>query len=80
MLIKKLDVSIVDPPCNLLANLVRAATLNHVQSCPTILRLSTRRRANKQGVLEFALKPVLLDIVGQSSRDFPVNKRSALSG
>lgn len=79
MLVKKFDVSIVDPLCDLLAHLMRTATLNHVQSGPPILRLGPRGRAHEEGVLEFALQLILLDVVGQSGRDFSVNTHEARS-
>lgn len=40
MLVKKLNISGVDSLCNLLSDLVRASTLNHVESGPAILGLS----------------------------------------
>lgn len=51
MLIKELDLTIIDPLGNLLANLMRTPTLNHVQSRPAVLCLGTRRGTNEQGVL-----------------------------
>jgi hypothetical protein len=64
MLIEKLDVAVVDTLSNLFANLMRRPALNHVQACPSILRLGTRRCANEQVVLELPLEVVLLDMVG----------------
>jgi hypothetical protein len=64
MLVKELDIAIVDPLCNLLANLMRRPALNHVQPRPSVLRLRTRRRANEEVVFELALEVVVLDVVG----------------
>jgi hypothetical protein len=64
MLVEELDVTVVDPLCNLLANLMRRPALNHIQARPSVLRLSTRRGANEEVVLELALEIVLLNMVG----------------
>jgi hypothetical protein len=64
MLVEELDVAIVDTLCNLFSNLMWRPALNHVQARPSILSLGTRRRADKEVVLELALEIVLLDMVG----------------
>lgn len=72
MLIKELDIAIVDSLCDLLSDLVRAAALNHVQARPAILRLRTGRGAHEEVILELALEVVLLDVVCQSDGHLPV--------
>lgn len=72
MLIEELDVAIVDTFCNLLADLMRRPTLNHVQTSPSVLSFSARRRTDEKIVLQLALKVVLFDMVGQGGRDLPV--------
>jgi hypothetical protein len=64
MFIEELDIAIVDPLCNFLANLMRRPALNHVQPRPSVLRLRARRRANKEVVFELALEVVVLYVVG----------------
>lgn len=63
MLIKELDIPIINPLCNLLAHLMWRASLNHIQPRPSILRLRARRRANEEVILELALEVILLDMV-----------------
>lgn len=63
MLIEEFDVAIIDALCNLFSNLMRRPALNHVQSRPSVLRLSARRRANEEIVLELSLEVILLDMV-----------------
>lgn len=72
MLIEEFDVAIVDPSRNLFSNLMRRPALNHIQSRPSVLRLSARRRANKKIVLELALKIILLNMVCKSCGNLPV--------
>lgn len=71
MLIKELDVAIVDSLGDLLSDLVRAAALDHVQLRPAVLRLRAGGRAHEQIVLELALQVVLLDVVCQSNGNLP---------
>jgi len=47
VLVKEVDPPLVDSLCDLLANLVRTTSLDHVQSRPSILSLGPRRRADK---------------------------------
>lgn len=62
MFVEKLDVPVVDALCNLLADLMRAPSLNHVVPRPSILRLSARAGSDKKVVLEFPLQTILLDV------------------
>jgi hypothetical protein len=64
MLVKELDIAIVNPLCNFLAHLMRRASLNHIQPRPSVLRLRAGRRTDEEVVLELALEIVLLDMVG----------------
>lgn len=71
MLIEELNVAVVDSLGNLFSDLVRAATLDHVQLRPAVLRLGAGGRAHKQVVLELSLQVILLDMVCESNGDFP---------
>lgn len=71
MLIKKLDIAIVDALGDVLADLMRRAPLNHVQSRPSVLGLCAGRRADEQRVFLLSLEVVLLDVVREGSGDFP---------
>jgi hypothetical protein len=64
MFIEELDIAIIDPPGNLLADLMGTPPLNHIEPRPSILRLRARRGPNEQVVLELALEAILLDVVG----------------
>lgn len=72
MLVEKVDSSRVDSLGDVLADLVRASSVDHVESSPSVLRLGTGRGADEQGVLHLALEVVLLDVVGHSSGNLPV--------
>jgi hypothetical protein len=72
MLVEELNVAIVDTLRDLLTDLMRRPALDHVQSCPSVLRLSAGRCANEKVVLELTLEAVLLDMVGKGSWDLPV--------
>ena len=72
MLVEELDVAIVDAFCNLLADLMRRPTLDHVQTSPSVLSLSARRGTDKEIILHLALKVVLFYMIGQGGRDLPV--------
>jgi hypothetical protein len=63
MLVKELDVAIVNTLCNLLSNLMRRPALNHIQPRPTVLSLCSGRRANEEIVLELTLKAILFDVI-----------------
>ena len=55
MLIKELDIAIVNAFSNLLANLMRAPPLDHIQARPSVLGLGPRRGSNEEVVLELSL-------------------------
>lgn len=42
MLVEELDITVIDPFRNLLSNLVRRSSFNHIEARPSILRLSAR--------------------------------------
>lgn len=67
MLVKELDVAVVDSLCDIFADLVGASPLDHVVARPSVLGLGARRGTNEEVVLELALKAILLDMVGQCS-------------
>lgn len=71
MLIKELDIAVVDPLCDFLADLMGRASLDHVQSRPSVLGLRAGRRADEQRVFLLAFEVVLLDVVRKGSGDFP---------
>lgn len=71
MFVEELDAALIDAFGNVLADLVRRPALDHVESSPTVLRLSAGRRADEESVLELALQPVLLNVVGQEGRNLP---------
>lgn len=52
---QKIDPALVDTLGDLLANLMRTPPFDHIQPCPSILCLCTRRSTNKEGVLELPL-------------------------
>jgi hypothetical protein len=72
VLVEEVDATLVDTLGNLLADLVRASTVNHVQSCPAVLGLGTRRSTDEERVLELALEIILLDVIGHVSRHLPI--------
>lgn len=72
MLIKKVDLSIIQPLGNLLSDLVRTPPLNHVQRRPPVLCLSTGRSTHEQRVPELALQVVLFDMVCDGGGYFPI--------
>ena len=71
MLIEELDLAIVDALGDLLADLMRAATLDHVEFSPAVLRIRAGRGTHEEGVLQLALQVVLLDVIRQGGRDLP---------
>lgn len=71
MLIKELNLPTINPLRNLLSNLMRRPSFNHIQPGPPILRLRTRRRADEKIVLELTLKSILLDVVRQRRWNLP---------
>ena len=71
MFVEELDISVIDALGDLFPNLMRGSPFNHVQPGPSVLGLCPRRSSHKEVVLELSLKVVLLDMVGQCSRDLP---------
>jgi hypothetical protein len=71
MLIEKFDVSVVDTLRNLFPDLMRRSPLDHVQTCPSVLGLGTRRRTDEKVIFQLTLQVVLFNMVGQGSRDLP---------
>lgn len=71
MLVEELDVTVVDTAGNLLADLVRATALNHVELGPSVLSLRAGGGTDEEVVLELTLEVVLLDMVGESSGNLP---------
>lgn len=55
MLVEELYVAIIDTLGNLLSDLMRRATLNHIESRPAVLRLSSRRSTDEEIILQLAL-------------------------
>ena len=55
MLVEKDYSAFIDAFGNLVPNLMRTLTLDHVQPCPSVLRLCSAGRSHKQGVLELPL-------------------------
>ena len=79
MLVEEVDATLVDALGNVLADLVRSATGDHVESSPAVLGLGAGRGTDEEAVLELALEAVLLDVVSEHSRDLPVAHGLALS-
>jgi hypothetical protein len=71
MFIEKLDLTIVDSLGDFLSDLMRAATLNHVQACPAVLGISAGGSTDEQVILQLSLEVVLLDMVCESCGDDP---------
>ena len=79
MLVPEVYPAFVDTLGDVLADLVRRSSLNHVKPRPSIFSLGSARGADEQGVFELSLQIVLLDMIGQSSRDFSDECMSKLS-
>lgn len=71
MLIEELHLTRIDALGDLLADLMRTPTLDHVETRPAVLGLRARRRADEEGVLQLALERVLLDVVRQRRGNLP---------
>ena len=71
MLIKELDLAIVDSLGDFFSDLVRATSLNHVQAGPAVLGLCAGGSTDKQVVLQLSLEVVLLDMVCESNGSHP---------
>jgi hypothetical protein len=65
MLVEELDVPVVDPLGDVLADLVGSPALDHVESRPPVLRLRAAGGADKERILQLSLQVVLLDMVGK---------------
>ena len=76
MLVKELDLAIVDALGDFLADLMGAAAFNHVQTRPSALGLGSRGGANEEGIFQLTLQIVLLDVVGEGSGDHPDGRDS----
>jgi hypothetical protein len=76
MLVEELDPPLIDTLGNVLADLVRGTALDHIEGCPAIFCLGTRRSTDKEGVPQLALKVVLFDVVREEGRDFPTARIS----
>ena len=72
VLVEEVDATLVDTLGNVLADLVRRAALDHVESSPAVLSLGTGGGTDEKAVLELTLEAVLLDVVSEHSRDLPV--------
>jgi hypothetical protein len=72
VLVEEVDAARVDTLGDILADLVRASSVDHVERSPSVLGLGTSRGTDKERVLHLALEVVLLDIVGHSSRNLPI--------
>jgi len=70
VLVKEVDLALVDALGNGLANLVRASPLNHVERSPSAFSLGAGRSATEEAVAHFALKVVLLNMVCEEGGDF----------
>lgn len=69
VLVSEPNTTGIDSLLNVLADLVRVATIDHVQRCPSVFRLGTRRGTHKQVKLHLALKIVGLHMVGERRWD-----------
>lgn len=72
MLVEKVDTARVNTLGDVLADLMRASSVDHVERSPSVLGLGTSRCTDKERVLHLALEVVLLDIVGHSRRNHPI--------
>jgi hypothetical protein len=64
MFVKEFDVAVIDSFRNFFSNLMRAPPLNHVQTSPSVLGFGARRRADEEIVLQLALEPIFLYVIG----------------
>lgn len=72
VLVEKVDTARVNTLGDVLADLMRASSVDHVERSPSVLGLGTSRCTDKERVLHLALEVVLLDIVGHSRRNHPI--------
>lgn len=71
VLVEEVDTARVDALGNVLADLVRASAVDHVELGPSVLSLGAGGGADEQRVLELALEVVGLDIVGHGGGNLP---------
>lgn len=69
MFVEELDVSVVDALGDFFADLVRAASFDHVVARPSILGFGTRGSAHEEVVFKLALEVVLFHVLGQGGGD-----------
>jgi hypothetical protein len=72
MLIKEIDLAVVDTLGNFLSNLMRASTTDHVQLRPSVFSLGSRGGSDEETVFQLSLEIVFLDMVGKHGWNFPV--------
>ena len=71
MLVKEVDLAVVDTLGDGLSDLMGTSPLNHVEAGPPVLCLGAGRSTDEQAVPELALEVVLLDVIGEEGGDFP---------
>lgn len=64
MLIKELDIPIINALRNRFAHLMGSAAFNHVEVCPAVLGFGAGGGADEEGVFELALEGVGFYVVG----------------
>lgn len=74
MLVEEVDAALVDALGDILADLVRRPSLDHVEGSPAVLGLGTGRGADEEAVLELSLEVVLLDMVGEENGNLPAQE------
>jgi len=70
VLVTHADAALVDTGGNVLAGLIRPATVDHVEGCPAVFGLGTNGCADEQVEFPLALKVVLLNVVSKSNGDY----------
>lgn len=63
MLVKELDLPIVDSLGNFFSDLVRTPPFNHVQARPAVFRLRAGGSSHEEVILQLTFQFVLLDVV-----------------
>lgn len=71
MLIEELDIAGIKALGDFLADLMRAATLDHVQPGPAVLCFRAGRSSHEEGVLQLPLQIILLNMVCEGGGNFP---------
>ena len=64
MLIKELDIPLINALCYLFPHLMGRPPLDHIEARPSVLGFGARGGTYEEVVLEFALQAVLFDVVG----------------